>query len=160
MIELLVVIAIIGILSVIAIQNVLRAVDNARTARTMADMQAVAKAVIDRGVQTNNYPTGTVPVAQIANLLRPFMGYVPTKDGWGHNLIYSFGDDEELDLDDIGESEDDDDDEEGEPTRAGMFWIISFGKDGTPDGAVVTGVWIDFNSDIVLKEGRFIQSRW
>lgn len=45
---------------------------------------------------------------------------------------------------------------------AGSFRVISFGKDGTPDSDpyVVTGIWTSFNSDIVLQNGNFVQSKW
>jgi hypothetical protein len=81
---------------------------------------------------------GMQMVSAIAPALRPANGNVATLDGWDNPLYYT-------------------------PfTTAGgvsTFRLFSYGKDGASDG-VVTGVWADFSTDVVVEGGSFIQSKW
>jgi hypothetical protein len=77
-------------------------------------------------------------VSAIAPALRPANGNVATLDGWDNPLYYT-------------------------PfTTAGgvsTFRVFSYGKDGAADG-VVTGMWADFTTDVVVEGGSFIQTKW
>jgi hypothetical protein len=82
---------------------------------------------------------GLVTVATIEpDVEDNFKGSLPLTDGWGNPLYY-------------------------EPiVLAGntpSFRLYSYGKDGTPDGAI-TGVHVDFFTDIVVESGTFIQTKW
>jgi prepilin-type N-terminal cleavage/methylation domain-containing protein len=138
-IELLVVLVFIAIVAMIAIQTAFYAFDVSRLSRTVADMRGVADALVQYESIQGSVPAGSLqPVSDIKPTLAAVNKNLPTRDGWGNDLFY-------------------------EPiTVAGAetFRVYSFGKDATPDGEVVPGIWIDFNSDVVVEGGSFIQTKW
>ena len=152
LIELLIVIAIIGILAAIAIPNLLNALQRGKQKRTMADMRTLATAIESYNIDNSNYPTPnmTCPgpsvlpdAADTSNatltssswsLLRPtYIAEPPFQDGWSHPLHYS--------VDNV----------------LNAYAIISWGRDGSADGAVSCGTTTDFNSDIVYANGTFVE---
>jgi len=138
LIELLIVVAMIGILSAIGIQSALYAFDVARLGSTVGSIRGVATVVMAYETVNSTLPAmGLQTVASVEPTLRPMGAPVPTTDGWGHDLYY-----ESVVI-------------AGNPT----FRVWSYGKDGTPDGAV-PGVWVDFFSDVVIESGTFTQTRW
>jgi len=138
LIELLIVVAMIGILSAIAIQTALYAFDVARLSSTVGSMRGVATVVMAYETANSTLPgSGLLTVAAVEPTLRPLGAPVPTRDGWGHDLYF----------------------ENVVIGGNATFRVWSYGKDGTPDGAV-PGVWVDFYSDVVLESGSFIQTRW
>ncbi len=85
---LLVVVALIGIVSAIAIPNLLTAVQRAKQKRTMADIRSLAVALESYQALNNEYPPGAAPVDLRSALEPRFIKNVPTVDGWGHGLEY------------------------------------------------------------------------
>lgn len=83
LIELLIVVAIIGIISTIAVPQLMDAIDRARQRRTMADMRNIATANgtyrVDEGVYAST----------LADLVPAYMQVVPANDGWGNAFEYS-----------------------------------------------------------------------
>lgn len=139
MVELLVILVFIAIVASIAAQTALFAFDVARLGRSTANMRQVASAVMQYQSAQSALPgSGTLqPVSAIRASLGNQAGNIDVKDGWSHDLFY-----QQLTVN-------------GSPT----FRIYCFGKDGVPDGAI-TGVWVDFFSDVVFEGGSFIQTKW
>ena len=139
MVELMIVLVFISIIAGIALTTGMYAFDASRLGRTVANMRGVADAIVKYQSDNSMLPAGGMQVVSaIAPALKPVNGTVATLDGWDNPLYYT-------------------------PfTTAGgvsTFRIISYGKDGAADG-VVTGVWVDFTTDIVAEGGSFIQSKW
>jgi prepilin-type N-terminal cleavage/methylation domain-containing protein len=138
MVELLVVLAVIAIIASIAISTGLYAFDQSRLGRTVANARGVSEALLRYQTDNSVLPGGGLqPVSNIAGLMTPVSGTVPTTDGWDQDLYY-----EPVVV-------------AGYPT----FRVYSYGKSGVPDG-VITGVWVDFYTDIVVEGGTFIQNKW
>jgi type II secretory pathway pseudopilin PulG len=79
---------IMGILSAIAIPNLLTAMQRSKQKRTMADIRTVATALEARATETNDYPRAS-EVSELRSILTPkYMKSVPTIDGWGRPLRY------------------------------------------------------------------------
>jgi general secretion pathway protein G len=139
MVELMIVLVFISIIAGIALSSGMYAFDAARLGRTVANMRGVADALVKYQADTSGLPGGGLqPVSSIASMIRPSGGSVATTDGWDNPIYYT-------------------------PfTTAGgvsTFRVFSYGKDGANDG-VVTGVWADFTTDIVVEGGSFIQTKW
>jgi type II secretion system protein G len=141
LIELLIVVAIIGILAAIAIPNLLTAMQRAKQKRTMADMRTIATAWEARATDVNKYsaagalgiPSSAMSNATLGNMLQPtYIKVLPVHDGWG-NLWKYF-------IDAPGQ----------------QYAIISYGRDGTPDGSTTPGATTNFDCDIVYSQGTFI----
>jgi general secretion pathway protein G len=138
MVELLIVLAIIAILASISISSGRHAFDESRLARTVANARGVTEALLRYQADNSVLPGGGLqPVSNIAGLMTAVSGTVPTKDGWDQDLYY-----EPVTV-------------AGDPT----FRVYSYGKGGTPDGAI-TGNWVDYFTDIVVEGGTFIQNKW
>src|SRR5436190_14328145 len=95
LIELLVVVAIIGILSAIAIPNLLLAIQRAKQRRTMVDMKNMATAWEARNTDQNRYNSAggvegadvEIPIATMNTWLSPtYIRKFPTKDSWDHDF--------------------------------------------------------------------------
>ena len=83
LIELLITVAIIGIITSIAIPNLLGAIERARQKRTMADLRSIATAVESYSVDLTLYPVAT-SMAALTPLIEPvYINNPPTDDGWG-----------------------------------------------------------------------------
>lgn len=86
LIELLIVVAIIGIISTIAVPQLLDAIDRGRQRRTMADMRNIATANgtyrVDQGVYA----------PALADLTPDYMQIVVDKDAWGTTFQYAVSD--------------------------------------------------------------------
>jgi prepilin-type N-terminal cleavage/methylation domain-containing protein len=138
MVELLIVLAVIAIIAAIAISTGLYAFDQSRLGRTIANARGVSEALLRYQTDNSFLPAGGLqPVSSIAALMSPVSGRVPTRDGWEQDLYY-------------------------EPVTVGgvpTFRVYSYGKAGVPDG-VITGIWVDFFTDIIVEGGTFIQSKW
>ena len=132
LIELLITVAIIGIISAIAVVNLLNAVDKAKQKRSMADMRTIGQAVEAYGTDNARYPAGIFTWAAMQPILHPhFMKDPPDVDGWnnGWQVDSATGTD---------------------------YSIVSPGKDGT-DGPRTGGPTQQFDCDIVFADGRFFQ---
>jgi len=88
LIELLIVVSIIGIIAVIAIPQMMNAIDRSKQKKTMADMRGVSQAIgmyqIDNGV----FPAGDFS-GMTAALQPDYMQNVPQSDGWDQPFLYS-----------------------------------------------------------------------
>ena len=146
MIELLIVVAIIGIVVAISIVNMINAIERARQRRSMADMRSIATAVETYGADNNRFPPSaafTLPsglalpsinIGFAGNYLAPtYIKVVPQVDGWNGSFLYSV-------------------------TAEGMdFGIRSYGKDRLPQETPSYGPTTDFNADIIMVDGVFVQ---
>jgi type II secretion system protein G len=127
LIELLIVVAIIGIISAVAIPNLLNAVDKGKQKRTIADIRTIGSAVEAYSVDNSYYPTaGSLPA--IKAVIDPiFFNAMPLIDGWSNAI-------------------------QAESTLT-TYTIFSQGKDGSgancPAGTTST-----FNDEICFVNGR------
>ncbi|HKQ61133.1 MAG TPA: type II secretion system protein [Candidatus Polarisedimenticolaceae bacterium] len=137
-IEVLIVLVFISIIAAIAIQTSMYAFDVSRLSRSVANIRQVANALVEYESANDTLPAGGLqPVSAIVATLGPFGRGLDVRDGWGHDLYY-------------------------EPVTLGTtpsFRVYCYGKDGTPDGSI-TGVWLDFFSDVVQEGGNFLQTKW
>jgi general secretion pathway protein G len=134
LIELLIVVAIIGLISAIAIPNLIYAIDQSKQKRTMADLRAIAQAVEAYSVDMTIYPT-----AGDLNTLEPvvFPIYIrvwPGTDAWANPLVYM---------------------PSANPGRG--YTLKSTGKDGIQEGGPTGGITQDFDCDIIFSDGAFAQ---
>lgn len=124
-----------GLIAAIAIPNFLNAVDRGRQKRTMADIQSLATSVEAYAVDHDEYPVfGSLD--ELRELVEPtYIIKAPSVDGWGYSFFC-----------------------EGD---ADGYLIRSPGKDGVLDVADPRsyrgGRSGDFNADIVLENGEFLQ---
>ena len=132
LIELLIVVAIIGLISSIAVVNLLNAVDKGKQKRTMADLRTIGAAVEAYGTDNARYPTGVTTWPAMKSYLNPhFMKAPPDTDGWmnGWEVTSESGND---------------------------YTVISTGKDGA-DGPRTGGPTQAFDCDILFVNGQFYQ---
>ena len=149
LIELMVVVLIVGIISAIAIPNLMTALERSRQKRTMADMRSLATAWEARNVETSRYNaagfmvpgvTETVTVDQLELALAPtYIRTMPKEDGWHHTLeLYTSQ-------------------PWGSTSPAQAYAIISPGRDGQFQSQPTTGATTNFDCDIVFSNGSFLQ---
>jgi general secretion pathway protein G len=144
-VELLIVVMIIGILTAIAIPNLLTGMQRAKQKRTMSDMRSVAVAWEARAVDFNRYnaagyaPLGNpVTVAQLESLVSPtYIRDLPNKDGWGQPWNVT------IDQPFTG------------TVRAQRYQIVSYGRNQVADPGGATGATTHFDCDIVYESGSF-----
>ena len=134
LIELLIVVAIIGIISAVAIPNLLYAIDQSKQKRTMADLRAIGQAVEAYSVDMTIYPTAG-DLASLKPVVFPnYIRVWPDTDAWAHSLRY----------------------QPGAPAGQG-YTLRSVGKDGLVEGAPAGGTSGDFDCDIIFIDGQFVQ---
>lgn len=144
LVELLIVIAIIGIVAAIAVPNLLTALQKGKQKATMGDMKTIGGAIED--YMTDNYMApGSGTVTSIVGLepfLEPFyIKMLPSKDGWGTDLVYSSG---------AGGTPDQD-----------LYSIFSYGRGGTfnaidtANSNYVVNTMVGFENDICFSNGQF-----
>ena len=132
LIELLIVVAIVGIISAIAVPNILNALDRGKQKRTMADLRSLATAVESYSVDNTNYPIVTT-IGALGTTLEPiYIETTPLEDAWGRRFIVE--------------------------SSAIAYSIGSGGKDG---GALTylggNGTTQNFNDAIIYANGQFVQ---
>lgn len=148
LIELLVVVTIIGIIIAIAVFNFLNAIQRARQKRAMADLRAIATALEAYSVDHSTYPSAaavfTLPTGLslpsaglssgvIGKLQPSYIRAVPLYDPWLSFFQYS-------------------------TTSDGSDYALrSTGRDQTPQSAPAYGASTNFNDDIILVDGGFVQ---
>jgi type II secretion system protein G len=133
LVELMVVVAIVGILTAIAVPNLAQAIERARQRRTMTDIRAVANAVSAYGVDWVFVPQvadGTA--SDILPYITPtYLRRKPVEDGWNHPLHY-YG--------------------------SGLDYTIwSFARDGIQQSPALFTPTTNFDADIILVNGIFVQ---
>jgi type II secretion system protein G len=146
LIEMLIVVAIIGIITAIAVANLVSAVQRARQKRTMGDMRTLALAIESYSTDFNRYPAASgfalpsglslpgATLETIAPQLTPtYIKMVPMKDGW--NSWFTYG---------------------ASPSQFDYI-VRSNGADGAPEPAPAYGATHLFESDIILLDGAFVQ---
>jgi len=139
---LLLVVAFLGIVSAIAIPNLLTAMQRSKQKRTMADIRSLGAAVESYASDNNQYPQTTGALAP------KYIRTVPNLDGWGHQLRY-------VCVKDPASPQSD--------SCAG-YVIASAGKDGrfehdaleTLAGQEPQGT-SNFDCDIVYSGGKFVE---
>lgn len=146
LIELLVVVTIIGIIVAIASVNLINAIQRAKQKRSMADMKTASTAVEAYATDQNYYPAAaaltlpsglslpTVTIGAVAGSIAPtYMRAVPLVDGWSSFFLY------------------------GASTSRSDYAVSCMGADGVPEASPAGGVTTNFNSDIILVDGTFVQ---
>jgi type II secretory pathway pseudopilin PulG len=145
-VELLMVVAIIGILSAIAIPNLINALQRAKQKRTMVSIRNLATAWEARASDVSKYNAAgisgasvPVPLVDLAGELEPtYMKVVPRKDGWERDLsCYA-----EFAL--------------GDTQVAQRYAITSPGRDGVYDPNFTPGLFTNFDCDIIFANGQFV----
>lgn len=135
---------ILGIVSAIAIPNLLNAIQRGKQKRTMADIRAIGTACEAYAVDNNVYPD-VESLDSLAKVLEPtYIRQMPRTDGWEHSYHY-----------DSWRYEDESD--EG-PAH---YLIASSGKDGLLEHEDLEGyeelATQSFNNDIVFSDGEFLE---
>ena len=133
LIELLVVVAVIGIITAIAIPNLISAIDRGKQKRTMADLRSLSTALETYSIDVSRYPTATT-MNDLAAVLEPrYITIAPRLDGWGHAFIVA--------------------------ATAEDYTICSPGKAGGSACSLTGsgGATSDFDDDIILYNGQFSQ---
>lgn len=132
LVELLVVVAIIGILSAVAVVNLMNAVDKSKQKRTMGDLRTIASAVEAYSTDNATYPMGVGDWPALKAIINPhFMKSPPDSDGWAHGW-------------------------EASSMGGRDYTVASVGKDGVV-GSRAGGSTSQFDCDIVFSSGRFFQ---
>ena len=133
LIELLVVVAIIGIVFVIAVPNLLNAIDRARQKRTMGEIRALGGAIEAYSVDNGAFPVGSSVGTLTIVLQGDYVNKVVPIDAWGHLFLYS------------GTGQD--------------YTVGSAGKDGGNSLTLVGngGRTASFVDDIIYSKGSFVQ---
>jgi len=135
LIELLIVVAIIGIIAAIAIPALNHAINRGRQKRSMAEMHALAVAVSSYGTDHSHMPrVANATADQLEPFLTPtYIKILEPYDGWRRLLVYrSDGVD---------------------------YTLLCLGADGVLDVASAdsAGATTNFNSDIIINDGEFVQ---
>jgi general secretion pathway protein G len=146
LIELLIVVAIIGIIVAIAVVNMINAIQRGKQKRSMADLKNLSTAIEAYATDMNFYPAAagyslpsglSLPTATLgaaSSALSPtYLRVTPFSDGW--NSWYLFG---------------------ANAARSD-YAVRSSGADGVPQTAPAWGATTDFNADIILVDGAFVQ---
>ncbi len=146
--ELLIVVAIIGIITAIAVPNLLVAIQRAKQRRTMLDIKNIAQAWESRNTEVSRYNAAggsydgageETDMATVVSFLSPtYMKSVPTIDSWNHPFVTYL------------------DRAVGDAVPAQKYVILSGGKDGTIDSAGVPGPITNYDCDIVYSNGTFL----
>lgn len=126
LVEILVVTAILGILMAIALRVGLNALQRARQSKAMDDMADMAKFIAGKAIQSGVYE----PVLTIRNC--PTCPWVPyeRRDPWGNLYVYTGGGD--------------------------TYAIRCLGRDGRPSAGITRATRDDFDLDIVMRDGHFV----
>ena len=146
LIELLIVVAIIGIIVAISVVNMINAIQRGKQKRSMADIKSVSTALEAYMTDYNTYPaaagyalpTGlslpTATLGMVAGVLSPtYIRVTPLADGWNSWYLY------------------------GPSAVHGDYLVRSSGADGVPQTSPLYGATTDFNADIILVDGAFVQ---
>ena len=148
LLELMMVVAIIGILSAIAVPNLLVAIQRAKQRRAMVDMKNIAQAWESRNTEVSRYNAAgasydgagvATDLSQVVGILSPtYMKTVPTVDPWhnGYCTFLEYG---------IGDA-----------MPAAKYAIVSGGKDGILDTTSLPGPITNYDCDIVYSNGTFL----
>mgnify|MGYP001823471068 CR=1 FL=1 len=131
--ELLIVVAIIGLVSAIAMPNVVASIQRARQSRTMADMRTIAEALVLYEQDFVDYPIeeSLVSVEILRPHVLPYLGVFNATDAWRRPYFYV--------------------------SDGHKYTLISYSLDGKPDLPYTIGPTHRLEEDIVMSDGVFIQ---
>lgn len=133
LLEVLIVVTILAAIATIAIPNLLRAIDRGRQSSTLTDMRTIGAALERYAVDHLSYPTASDVLALRPELEPDYVKQLPARDGWGHPFVFQ--------VDDQGAS----------------YTLRSPGKDGALQETELAPLTHDFEADIVLVDGVFVQ---
>ncbi len=131
-IELLIVVAIIGIIAVLAIPNLIGAIQRSRQSRTMADMRMIGQGIEAYQNDQSAYPilsNGTVDA--LNNDLEVYVRKYNRLDGWGEAFFYD--------------------------SDGSHYTMVSLALGGTETLPRSFGPTNTFDADILFSDGMFIQ---
>ena len=126
LVEITIAAAIVGILAALAITQSLKALERAKQAKAMDDMNDMAKYVAVRASILGTYPD---PLTIRTCPACPWVPY-ERKDPWGHLYAYSSGGD--------------------------TYTLRCLGRDGAPSAGITFDTRDAFDLDIVMKDGQFV----
>jgi len=133
LIELLIVVAIIGLITAIAIPNLLNAIQRSRQTRSINDMRTISNGLGIYQQDFAKFPVAAslADVTDISDELIPFIGNVPVLDGWTKTFQYKSDGD--------------------------SYTLCSLGANFLADQPWESGFTTYFDEDIVLLDGFFLQ---
>jgi len=133
LIELLIVVAIIGIISAVALPNLLNAIDKSKQKKSMSDLRSIGTAVEAYATDTAVYPQSMANWAALKPIIDPyFIRMPPDADGWSNVWDAST------------------------TVNGTDYTLASYGKDGIL-GSRPGGQTGNFDCDIVFSRGQFFQ---
>ena len=132
-IELLIVVAVIGLISAIAIPNLINAIQRARQTRSMADLKTIARAVSLYEQDSAGFPieTSLVNAENLRSSLQGYMGDFKATDGWRRPFMYI--------------------------SDGRNYTLISYALDGVASLPYTIGPIHLLEDDIVMSNGIFVQ---
>ena len=133
LVELLIVAAIIGLIVAIALPNLLNAIQRSRQTRSVSDLRTVS---IGLGLYNQDFAifppqASLADVTGISDELIPFIGEVPTYDGWQYTFQYK--------------------------SDGYAYTLASYGVNKAADQPWTSGFTTYFDDDIVILDGEFFQ---
>jgi hypothetical protein len=120
-------VAIVGILAGLAITGGIKALERAKQAKAMDDMNEMSKYIAVRLSILGVYPDAPLTIRNCATC--PWVPY-EKKDPWGHFYVYSGGGD--------------------------TYTLRCLGRDGAPSAGIALSTRDAFDLDIVMKDGQFV----
>ena len=127
LVEITVSLAIVGILAGLAITQGLKAIQRARQAKAMDDMGDMAKYIATRMSMLGAYPAAPLTIRNCP--ICPWVPYVK-KDPWGSPYAYA--------------------------STGDTYTLRSHGADGTVSPGITLATRDEFDLDIVMKDGQFV----
>ena len=133
LVELLIVVAVIGLISAIAVPNLMNSIQRSRQTRTVWDIRTIS---IGLGIYQQDYTEFPVmdslgPLADVSDDLILFVGEVPVSDAWNFDLQYKSDGD--------------------------TYSLASMASNGIADLPWTLGSTSYFDEDIVILDGSFFQ---
>jgi general secretion pathway protein G len=131
-IELLIVVAIIGIITVLAMPNLIAAIQRSRQSRSVADIRMISEGVEAYQTDHSFYPVvdnGTVTA--LSGDLEIYIRKFNELDGWGEPIFYE--------------------------SDGLHYTVISFGGNKATNLPYLNGPTHTFDADIVFADGNFLQ---
>ena len=133
LIELLIVVAIIGLVTAIAVPNLINAIQRSRQSRTVGDARLLGEAMEMYQQDHSYYPiaVGNNDVEVVRPHLGSYVGNFNAEDGWRRAFRYS--------------------------CDGTHYTIISYGGNGVADTPYTSGPTQSFDADVVFSDGLFLQ---
>ena len=132
LVELLIVVAIVGLISAIAIPNLMNAVDKGKQKRTMSDLRSIGVAIEAYATDNAVYPVGVTTWSAMKPHLNPhFIKAPPDSDGWQNTW-------------------------EAASVSGEDYTVTSTGKDSAASSRA-GGSTQAFDCDILFSNGQFFQ---